>query len=67
MSENYDLIAIFPIFAQFGEFRKRYSRFYIFIYGQFGAIWKLDSGRIVCKTDIFININLLSYKKWKQN
>ena len=32
------------------------------IYGQFGAIWKPDSGRIVCKTYIFINNNLLSYK-----
>ena len=44
MSENCDVIAIFPI------------------YGQFGAIWKPDSGRIVCKTYIFINNNLLSYK-----
>ena len=49
MSENSDIIAIFPI------------------YGQFGAIWKPDSGRIVCKTYIFINSNLLSYKNWKQN
>ena len=32
MSENCDVIAIFPI------------------YGQFGAIWKPDSGRIVYKT-----------------
>ena len=32
------------------------------IYGQFGAIPKLDSGRIVSKTYIFINSNLLSYK-----
>ena len=32
------------------------------IYGQFGAIRKPDSGRIVCKTYIFINSNLLSYK-----
>ena len=37
------------------------------IYGQFGAIQKPDSGRIVCKTYIFINSNLLSYKNWKQN
>ena len=29
------------------------------IYGQFGAIWKPDSGRIVCKTYIFINSNVL--------
>ena len=33
------------------------------IYGQLGAIRKLDSGRIVCKAYIFINSNLLSYKK----
>ena len=32
------------------------------IYGQFGAIWRPDSGRMVCKTYIFINSNLLSYK-----
>ena len=32
------------------------------IYGQFGAIWKPYSGSIVCKTYIFINDNLLSYK-----
>ena len=32
------------------------------IYGQFGAIQKPDSGRIVCKTYIFINSNLLSNK-----
>ena len=37
------------------------------IYGQFGAMRKLDSGRIVCKTYIFIESNLLSYKNWKQN
>ena len=37
------------------------------IYGQFGAIQKPDSGRIVCKTYIFINSNLLSYKNKKQN
>ena len=29
------------------------------IYGQFEANRKPDSGRIVCKTHIFININLL--------
>ena len=44
ISENCDVIAIFPIC------------------GQFGAIWKLDSGCIVCKTYIFTNSNLLSYK-----
>ena len=32
------------------------------IYGQFGAIRKPDSGRIVCKTYIFINSNLLFYR-----
>ena len=37
------------------------------IYSQSEAIWKLDSGRIVCKTYIFINSNLLSYKNWKQD
>ena len=30
------------------------------IYGQFGAIRMPDSGRLVCKTYIFINSNLLS-------
>ena len=37
------------------------------IYGQFAAIRNLDSGRIVCKTYILINSNLLSYENWKQN
>ena len=32
------------------------------IYGQFRAIQKPDSGRIACKTYIFINSNLLSYE-----
>ena len=32
------------------------------IYRQFGAIRKLDSGRIVCKTNVFIHSKLLSYK-----
>ena len=32
------------------------------IYGQFGAIRKLDSGRMVYKTYIFINSNRLSHK-----
>ena len=40
MSKNCVVIAIFPI------------------YGQFGALWKPNSRRIV----IFINSNLLSYK-----
>ena len=36
--------------------------FFIPIYGQVVAIWKLDSERMVYKTYIFINSNLLSYK-----
>ena len=32
------------------------------IYNQFVAILKRDPGHIVCKTYIFINSNLLSYK-----
>ena len=32
------------------------------IYGQFGETRKPDSGRIVCKTYIFIDSNLLFYK-----
>ena len=32
------------------------------IYGQFGVIQKPDSGRIVCKTYIFISGNLLFTK-----
>ena len=31
------------------------------ICGQFGAIWKTDSGHKDCKTYICINSNLLSY------
>ena len=30
------------------------------IYGQFGAIWEPDTGRVVCKNYIFINSNLSS-------
>ena len=33
------------------------------IYGQSGAIRKPDSERIVCKTCMLINSNLLPYKK----
>ena len=44
LSQNCDIIVIFPI------------------YGQFGAIRKPDSGNIVCKTSIFIDSYLLSYK-----
>ena len=32
------------------------------IYGQFGAIRKLDSGLRVCRSYVFIKSNLLSYK-----
>ena len=32
------------------------------IFGKFAAIRKLDSGRMVFKTYVFINSNLLSYK-----
>ena len=35
------------------------------IYGQFGAIRKPNTGRIVCKIYIFIKSNLLSYENWK--
>ena len=38
-----------------------------FIYLQLGAIRKPDSGRIVCKTYIFVKSILLSYKYCKQN
>ena len=37
------------------------------INGQFGAIWKPNSGYLVCKTYISINSNLLSYQNSKQN
>ena len=42
---------------------ENYDVIYFFqIYGQFGAIRKPDSGRIVYKTYIFINSNFLSYQ-----
>ena len=44
MSDNCDIIFIFPI------------------YGQFRAIRKPDPRCIVCKTYIFINSKVLSYK-----
>ena len=37
------------------------------IFGQFGAIRRPDSGHRVCKSYVFSNSNLLSYKNWKQN
>ena len=49
MSENHDVIPIFPICDQFGATRM------------------LNSRRMVYKTYIFINSDLLSYKNWKQN
>ena len=36
------------------------------VYDRSGAIRKLDSKPIVCKTYVFINSNLFSYKMWKQ-
>ena len=50
MSANCDII--FPIL---------FPSFFFSICGKFRAIWKPDSGRIVCKTYIFINSNILSY------
>ena len=35
---------------------------FLIIYSQFGAMRKPDSGRIVCKTYVFINSDFLSYK-----
>ena len=35
-------------------------------YGQYRSGQKLDSSHIVCKTYIFFNSNLLSYKKSKR-
>ena len=37
------------------------------IYGQFGAIRKPDFGRIVCKTYIFINTNLIKTENRSKN
>ena len=37
------------------------------IYGQFGAIRQPDFERMVSKSYIFINNNLLFYKNWKEN
>ena len=37
------------------------------IYGQFGAIQKPGCKCTACKTYIFINSHLLSYKNWKKN
>ena len=35
------------------------------IFGQFGAVRRPDSGHRVCKSYVFSNSNLLSYKNWK--
>ena len=32
------------------------------IFGQFGAVWRPDSGHRVCRSYVFSNSNLLSYK-----
>ena len=40
---------------------------FIPIYGQFAAVGRPESGRLVYKIYIFINSNLLSYRTWKQN
>ena len=37
------------------------------IYNQFGSIRKPNSGRVVCKTYVLINSDVLSFKTWKQN
>ena len=37
------------------------------IFGQFGAVRRPDSGHRVCKSYVFSNSNLLSYKNSKQN
>ena len=37
------------------------------IFSQFGALQRPDSGHSVCKSHVFSNSNLLSYKSLKQN
>ena len=37
------------------------------IFGQFGAVRRPDSGHRVCKSYVFSNSNVLSYKSGKQN
>ena len=37
------------------------------IFGQFGAVRRPDSGKVFCKSYVFSNSNLLSYRNWKQN
>ena len=32
------------------------------IFGNFGAVWRLDSGHRVCRSYVLCNSNLLSYK-----
>ena len=38
-----------------------------FIFSQFGAVQRPDSGHRVCKCHVFSNCNLLSYTICKQN
>ena len=38
-----------------------------FIFVQFGAVRRPDPRRRVCKSYVFSNSNLVSYKNWKQN
>ena len=37
------------------------------IFGQFGAVWRPDSDHRVCRSCVFSNSNLWSYKNWIQN
>ena len=39
----------------------------VWIFGQFGAVRRPDSGHIVCKGYVFSNSNRLPYKNCKQN
>ena len=36
------------------------------VYGLFGAIWKPDFGRIVCRTYVSIKYNLVPYRNEKK-
>ena len=50
---------------EFGDevMSKNYDVIVIFrIFGQFGAVWRPDSGHRVCRNYVFNNSNLLSYK-----
>ena len=41
--------------------------FIFWIFGQFGAVQRPDSGHRTCQRYVFSNSNLLSKKNWKQN